>query len=110
MKKTIYPNDSFKHIACSIIAFNGFSPIMHFPTDNQFLTAWRARQIKKQKVDTIKTFDRYFAEDPEWFYAITGKLRYNITKNPGEMKAFGYFRRKYGLSREEVEDKLGLNK
>ncbi|MEI8060894.1 MAG: hypothetical protein WCG99_01205 [Candidatus Berkelbacteria bacterium] len=109
MKKLIYPKTSLKHIECSIIAFNGKFPIKHFDTDDNFLLAWRAGQLQKKKVPTAEAFDAEFANNKDNFYRITKKLRNNIMYNKvGELKAYAFFRRETGLSREEIEKRLGF--
>lgn len=105
MKKFVYAEDSLKHIECSIIAFNGMCPIKHFDDDNSFLMAWKSRQIQKKKFITVSAFDKL---EKDFLNKITKKLRVNSSLRPDENKAYAFFMRNYGFSREELNKKLGI--
>ena len=105
MKNFVYAVDSLKHIECSIVAFNGICPIKHFDTDESFLQAWKASQLKKKKFDTINAFNKL---DSDQFSSILKKLRANSSMKSGENKAYGFFFSNYGISKEEIKTKLGI--
>jgi hypothetical protein len=74
---------SLLHIIPSIIAFNGRHPVNSFSTDDEFLFAWRASQVKKNKLSTVEAYDLEFKKNKERFYKVTQKLRKNnkVIKN-----------------------------
>lgn len=109
MKKFVYPEDSLKHIECSIVAFNGNFPIKHFDDDRSYLMAWRARALRNKKIITVEAYDKLIKDNPNQFETLIAKLRSNVSQNrAGDMKAYAYFTRNYGLTREQIDEKLGI--